>query len=58
MLAPTEAQIQQAYNIARERFAGLGVDTDQALATFETVSIGLHCWQGMTSAVSKAWAQS
>jgi L-rhamnose isomerase len=46
MNSPTEAQIQQAYRIACERFAGFDVDPDQALATLEKVSISLHCWQG------------
>jgi L-rhamnose isomerase len=43
---PTDAQIQQAYRIAYERFANLGVDVGQALATLGKVSISLHCWQG------------
>jgi L-rhamnose isomerase len=46
MNSPTEAQIQQAYRIASERYAEIGVDVDQALATLEKVSISLHCWQG------------
>ena len=46
MNSPTEAQIQQAYRIASERYAEIGVDVGQALATLEKVSISLHCWQG------------
>jgi L-rhamnose isomerase len=46
MNIPSEAQIQQAYNLARERYASLGGDADLALATLENVSISLHCWQG------------
>lgn len=46
MKHPTETQIQQAYNLARERYAALGVDTDQALTRLESVAISLHCWQG------------
>ncbi|PWH18600.1 MAG: L-rhamnose isomerase [Anaerolineae bacterium] len=38
--------IQQSYTLARERYAALGVDTDSALKTLETVAISLHCWQG------------
>ncbi|MCS6993942.1 MAG: L-rhamnose isomerase [Anaerolineales bacterium] len=38
--------IQQAYALARERYAALGVDTDTALKALETVSLSLHCWQG------------
>ena len=43
---PTEAQIQAAYRVAQERYALLGVDTEQALQTLTTVPISLHCWQG------------
>jgi L-rhamnose isomerase len=38
--------LQSAYEIAKERYAALGVDSDQALARLEKVSISLHCWQG------------
>ena len=43
---PTEKQIQDAYDLARERYALLGVDTDAALARLAQVPISLHCWQG------------
>ena len=43
---PTESQIQSAYNIAKERYAALGVDTEKTLAALEKVAISLHCWQG------------
>ncbi len=43
---PTETQIISAYQAARERYAALGVDTDAALQTLQTVSLSLHCWQG------------
>jgi L-rhamnose isomerase len=42
----SESQIQNAYSLAKERYAELGVDTEQALAQLEQVSISLHCWQG------------
>ena len=35
----------QAYQIAKERYAALGVDTDKAIATLENTPISLHCWQ-------------
>lgn len=38
--------IQQAYALAQERYAALGVDTDAALKTLERISLSLHCWQG------------
>lgn len=42
----SESQIQNAYSLAKERYAEFGVDTEQALARLEQVSISLHCWQG------------
>lgn len=38
--------IEQAYKLAKERYAQFGVDTDQALKRIAEVSISLHCWQG------------
>ena len=43
---PTEKQIRDAYDLARKRYALLGVDTDAALARLAQVPISLHCWQG------------
>ena len=40
-----ESQILQSYEIARERYAALGVDTDKAIAELEKQQISLHCWQ-------------
>jgi L-rhamnose isomerase len=37
---------EQAYALARERYAELGVDTEAALRTLGGVPISLHCWQG------------
>ena len=42
----SESNIQQAYTLARERYAALGVDTDAAMARLNAVAISLHCWQG------------
>ena len=36
----------RAYQLAKERYAALGVDTDRALRRLKNVSISLHCWQG------------
>ncbi|SPE52709.1 L-rhamnose isomerase [Verrucomicrobia bacterium] len=35
-----------AYQLARERYAQLGVDTDQAIKILAGVPISIHCWQG------------
>ena len=45
-MTPSQSKIQSAYELARERYAELGVDADQALAQLEKISISLHCWQG------------
>jgi L-rhamnose isomerase len=41
-----EAKVIKAYELARERYASLGVDTERALDALATVSLSLHCWQG------------
>ena len=33
------------YEIAKERYAELGVDTDKAIETLQKTPISLHCWQ-------------
>ena len=43
---PTEKQIRDAYKLARERYALLGVEADAALARLAQIPISLHCWQG------------
>ncbi len=46
MMIPSDSQLEQAYRLAQERYAALGVDTDAALAQLKTIPISLHCWQG------------
>ncbi|MEM7345834.1 MAG: L-rhamnose isomerase [Chloroflexota bacterium] len=43
---PTEKQIIDSYTLAKERYAALNVDVDQALKTLGQIPISLHCWQG------------
>jgi len=38
--------IELAYQLAKERYAALGVDTDKALKTLARIPISIHCWQG------------
>ncbi len=38
--------IEKAYELARSRYAGLGVDTDAVLASTAAIPVSLHCWQG------------
>ena len=40
-----EANILKSYELAKERYAALGVDTDKALDTLKNTPISLHCWQ-------------
>jgi len=40
-----DSLIQQSYEIARQRYAAIGVDTDKAIAELEKTQISLHCWQ-------------
>lgn len=35
-----------SYTSALEQYATLGVDTEKAIKTLESVPISLHCWQG------------
>lgn len=38
--------IERAYELVRERYEALGIDTDEAMDRLATVPISLHCWQG------------
>jgi len=42
----TDKRIEEAYILAKERYAALGVDTDGAMDTLRRIAISLHCWQG------------
>jgi L-rhamnose isomerase len=44
--ALTNRSVPDAYALAQERYAELGVDTEVALAALGQVSLSLHCWQG------------
>jgi L-rhamnose isomerase len=39
-------KIENAYQTAKERYAELGVDCDNAIARLNNIAISLHCWQG------------
>ncbi|MGC9520700.1 MAG: L-rhamnose isomerase [Anaerolineae bacterium] len=43
---PKDTHIAKMYEMARERYAMLGVDTEAALEKLASVPISLHCWQG------------
>jgi len=37
--------IEKSYQLAKDEYAALGVDTDKVLAELENINISLHCWQ-------------
>jgi len=45
-MAIPEQLIERAFAAAKDRYADLGVDVDQALTRLAGVAISLHCWQG------------
>ena len=40
-----EALIHQAYEIAKERYAALGIDTEKVLEQLQNFHLSMHCWQ-------------
>ena len=38
--------ILNAYDMAKQRYAALGVDTDLVIQEIQTIPVSLHCWQG------------
>lgn len=41
-----ENNVTKTYQLAKERYAELGVDTESALVKLAVIPISLHCWQG------------
>ena len=39
-------RIKEFYQGAKEEYAKIGVDTDEALRRLAEVKISMHCWQG------------
>jgi L-rhamnose isomerase len=37
--------IKQSYQLAKEQYAELGVDTNKVLSEMDNINISLHCWQ-------------
>jgi L-rhamnose isomerase len=37
--------VHQAFELAKERYAAVGVDVEKSLAKLQKISISLHCWQ-------------
>jgi len=45
-MAESTKPMEQAYSLAKERYAAIGVDVEAALSALSRVPISLHCWQG------------
>jgi len=41
-----EAKIAAAYQLAKDVYASIGIDTDEVLEKLGKIEISLHCWQG------------
>ncbi len=37
--------VQKSYEIAKERYAAVGVDVDAALDKLQEIAVSIHCWQ-------------
>ena len=40
-----ESLIHQAYEIAKERYAAIGVDTEKVIEQLQNFHLSMHCWQ-------------
>lgn len=40
-----ELLLEKAYEIAKERYAEIGIDTEQVLQQLQDFHLSLHCWQ-------------
>lgn len=40
-----EELVNKAYEIAKERYAAVGVDVEEAISKLQEISLSLHCWQ-------------
>ena len=38
--------VAKAYELAKEQYAAIGVDTDKALERLKKIPLSIHCWQG------------
>lgn len=41
-----QRRIEQAFDLAKQQYADLGVDVEQALERLAGTAVSLHCWQG------------
>jgi len=36
--------LEKAYEIAKDKYAEIGIDTDRAIEQLKTIPISIHCW--------------
>jgi L-rhamnose isomerase len=41
-----EENVMERYKYAKERYAAVGVNTDEAIERLKKASVSIHCWQG------------
>lgn len=39
-------QLEQAWELAKQRFAAVGIDVEEALRQLDRLPVSIHCWQG------------
>lgn len=39
-------QLEQAWELAKQRFAAVGIDVEEALRQLDRFPVSMHCWQG------------
>ena len=39
-------RIEEYYKLAKDRYAELGIDTDEVMKKLHSIPISMHCWQG------------
>lgn len=42
----SEQPLERAFELARQRYAEIGVDVDSAFRRLKTLPVSVHCWQG------------
>lgn len=46
MFKSDTGKVDQVYQLAKEKYAEFGIDTDSILKKLDNISISIHCWQG------------
>ncbi|MDC4187017.1 L-rhamnose isomerase, partial [Loigolactobacillus coryniformis] len=39
-------EVEKAYEIAKQRYADIGVDTEKVMEQLKAIKLSVHCWQG------------